>query len=331
MGYTESLLIFMVLTGFVGLLQDVGGPAQSALVADVLPAHRQTEGFSIWRVVVNISAGIGPVIGAFLAQNNFLLLFIADAILSFITAIVVFVFLPETRPQPKEGEKPQTLVQTAIGYRKVLGDRIFMAFIVLSMLGVIVYAQMNTSMPVFLRDVHGLPPTAYGSLLFVNALMVVAFQFTITRMLKGYSPLLLLAVGSVLLGIGFGMFGFFGGLVYFTLAMAIITIGEMVVAPTGQALAARLAPEDMRGRYMAMFSFSWAFPFAIGPLAAGLITDNISFYWVWYGAGILGLFCALAYAWLHARVGKRLGKMGDDAESQPAPPAVAATDIAATG
>jgi len=36
-------------------------------------------------------------------------------------------------------------------------------------------------------------------------------------------------------------------------AMAIITIGEMLTAPTSQALVARFAPDDMRGRYMAIF------------------------------------------------------------------------------
>jgi sugar phosphate permease len=74
MGFTESLTLFAVIVIFVGLLQDVGGPAQSALVADVLPVHRQTEGFAIWRVVVNISAVIGPLIGGVLATTSYRLL-----------------------------------------------------------------------------------------------------------------------------------------------------------------------------------------------------------------------------------------------------------------
>lgn len=306
MGFTDSLPIFVFIVIFVGLLQDIGGPAQSALVADVLPAHRQQEGFAVWRVVVNISAVIGPLVGGILAANNFRLLFIGDALLSYLTAIIIFLALPETRPQTKEGHVPQTFLQTASGYRTVLSDKLFMPFIIISILGVMVYSQMNTTLPVFLRDIHNMPPENYSYLIALNATMVVGLQFWIARRLKSYAPLPLLALGVFCLAIGFAMFGFGTGLLYFAIAMVIITIGEMIIAPTGQAFTARLAPEDMRGRYMAMFSFSWAFPFAIGPLAAGLITDHINFYWVWYAAGITGLVCTLGYLLMHARLGHRL-------------------------
>lgn len=306
MGFTDALALFVVIVIFVGLLQDIGGPAQAALVADVLPSHRQQEGFGIWRVVANISAVIGPLIGGILAASNFRLLFVGDALLSYLTAIIVFVALPETKPKPKEGQAQPTLLQTAIDYRKVLANRIFMSFIIISILGVMVYSQMNTTMPVFLRDVHNMPPENYSYLIALNATMVVGMQFWITRRTKNYAPLPLLALGVLCLAVGFGMYGFGNGLLYFAVAMVIITIGEMIIAPTGQAFTARLAPEDMRGRYMAMFAFSWAFPFAIGPLAAGVIIDQVNFYWVWYAAGVTGLVCTAAYLWMHARVGGRL-------------------------
>ena len=306
MGFIDSLVIFIVIVMVVGLLQDIGGPAQSALVADVLPQHRQSEGFAIWRVVVNISAVIGPLIGGILASSNFRLLFIGDALLSFVTAIIVFLALPETKPKLKEGLVPQSLLQTAIDYRRVLADRLFMAFILIGILSVMVYSQMNTTMPVFLRDIHNMPPENYSYLIALNATLVVLLQFGITRKIKEYQPLIMLALGVFCLAFGFAMYGFGGGLLYFAVAMVIITIGEMIIAPVGQAFVARLAPEEMRGRYMAMFGFSWAFPFAIGPLAAGLITDQISFYWVWYAAGIVGLICTAAYLLLHARVGGKL-------------------------
>ncbi len=318
MGFTDNLPLFIFIVIFVGLLQDVGGPAQSALVADVLPSHRQQEGFATWRVVVNISAVIGPLIGGALAASNFRLLFIGDALLSYLTAVIIFLALPETKPKAKEGQAPQTLLQTAIGYRKILADKIFMSFIIISVLGVMVYSQMNTTLPVFLRDVQHMPPEYYSYLIALNAMMVVALQFWIARRLKNYAPLPLLALGVFFLAVGFAMYGFGSGLLYFALAMVVITIGEMIIAPTGQAFTARLAPEDMRGRYMAMFSFSWAFPFAIGPLAAGLITDHISFYWVWYAAGLVGLVCTIGYMLLHARVGSRVGLTRQDA-TVPAP------------
>jgi MFS family permease len=78
----------------------------------------------------------------------------------------------------------------------------------------------------------------------------------------------------------------------FALAMVIITLGEMIVAPVGQALVAQMSPEEMRGRYMAFFGFSWIIPSAVGPLLAGIALDNFNPNLVWYVAGVIGMLAA---------------------------------------
>ena len=97
--------------------------------------------------------------------------------------------------------------------------------------------------------------------------MVVLFQFPITRWIERYRPLLVMTAGTLLYAVGFALYGFTSLYFMFLVAMVIITIGEMFVSPVGQAIVTRLAPEDMRGRYMAVFGFSWMVPYAIGPYA----------------------------------------------------------------
>jgi MFS family permease len=115
-----------------------------------------------------------------------------------------------------------------------------------------------------------------------------------------------MALGAMLYGIGFGMYGFVDGLLLFAAAMVVITIGEMVFMPVFQATIAKMAPEDMRGRYMGFATLIWAIPSGIGPSLAGLVVDNYNPNWVWYGAVILSLIAALGYLSLHARAKKRL-------------------------
>ena len=89
------------------------------------------------------------------------------------------------------------------------------------------------------------------------------------------------------------------------LNIVIITIGEMIVVPTSQALVAGFAPEDMRGRYMAVAGLSWAIPSTIGPAAAGYILDNYNPNLLWYiGSALCGLSVP-AYYMLHLRLGAR--------------------------
>lgn len=311
MAFVNDITVFYSLAAFVGLLSNTGGPAQQAMIADLLPPNKLTEGYGIWRVVANLAVTIGPAIGGFVVAffNTYILLFVIDAVSSVITAFIVFKVIPETKPTLAEDKEEESLLQTFGGYRRVLRDSVFMAFIVISILVIIVYVQMNSSMPVYLRDVQGISPAGYGYILSLNAGMVVLMQFSITRRLTGGAPLRLMALGSLFYTIGFALYGVNSTIYFYAFAMVIITIGEMIVVPVSQAVAARFAPEDMRGRYMAVFGFSYSIPFAVGPLLAGLIMDTFDPHWVWWASGILGSIGVLGYLLLDTRVGHKIGKM----------------------
>ncbi len=307
MGAAHSFALFCSGAIIAGLFSNIGGPAQQAMVADLLPEKQRTQGFGLLRVVANLAVTIGPAIGGLLAGRSYLILFISDAVLSTITAAIVFVAIKETRPVSQAAAPEQTIGQTFRGYGKVLRDTTVILFIGASILMVFVYMQMNSSLAVYLRDAHGVPDRGFGYLLSLNAALVVLFQFPVTRRIAKYRPLRLMAAGSLLYAIGFGMYGFVSTYGLFIAAMLIITVGEMLTAPTGQALVARFAPEDMRGRYMAVFGFSWVIPFTVGPLLAGLIMDNADPRWVWYVAGLIGLAAAGAFALLQRRAARGLG------------------------
>ena len=299
MGLVNDLNIFYILAAFMGLIGNFGGPARQAMVADLLPKEKQAEGFGILRVAVNLSATVGPILGGFIATQSYLFLFIADAVSSLITGIIVFFVIPETKPEKKEGEAEETIVKSVIGYKEVLKDWRYMLFLSVSAITVIVYMQMAATLSVFLRDVHGFPTQYFGFLLSMNALMVVVFQFWITKRMSKYSPMKVMAVGTLFYMIGFSMYGFVSESYLFFIAMAIITIGEMIEMPIGLTAAAFFAPEDKRGRYMAVFGFHWAIPNLFAILLAGLVIDHIGPNWVWYFAGILSLIAAVGFWLLH--------------------------------
>src|SRR3990172_8672780 len=302
MGFVDSLQAFFVLALMVGVFTDTGGPAHQAMVADLLPERQRAQGYGIIRVAFNVSAAIGPAIGGFLATRSYLSLFIADAVISLITAIIVLVKLPETRPQSEPGAAQESLTGTFRGYAQVFRDTLFMLFLGACILMGLVYMNMNTTLGVYLRDFHGVPESAYGLILALNAAMVVFFQIPITRRIEKYPQMLMMALGTALYAIGFALYGFISVYSMFMLAMVIITIGEMLVAPVAQALTARLAPEDMRGRYMAVFGFSFGIPFAIGPLMAGRIMDGADPRVLWYIAGLVGVLATAGFVWLHRHV-----------------------------
>ncbi len=305
LGAVTQLEVFYGLIVIVGLLGHVAGPAHNAMIADILPEAKRAEGFGILRVVGNLSWIIGPTIAGFMASRSFFWLFVLDAVISLITAAIFYRLIPETKPQPREATEHESFLRTLRGYRHVLRDRAFMAFILACILMLTVYQQMYTTLSVFLRDEHGVDPRGYGFLMSSSAVLVVLAQFSITRYVKRFPPLLMMMTASGFYLVGFTMYGFVSVYPLFLLAIWIVTMGEMVGIPTTQALLAAFAPEEMRGRYMAVGGLGWAVPSMVGPWAAGLILDNYNPNWVWYAGGILCAVAMTAFYGLHLKLGER--------------------------
>lgn len=287
----------------IGLLSDVAGPAHAAMVADILPEKQRQEGFGLLRVVGNMAWIIGPTIGGLLAKRSFFTLFVLDAVISCLVAVLFYKLMPETKPEAQGEEQHESVLQTFKGYGVVVRDFAYMAFLVAGMLMGLVYQQMYNSLSVYLRDNHGIQPQGYGLLLTTSAITVILFQFWVTRLIKRRPPFLMMAFGTVFYMLGFGMFGFVSFFWLFALAIVVITIGEMIIMPTAQALAANFAPEEMRGRYMAVFGLTWMIPATVGPGAAGVILDNYNPNLLWYIGAILCAVSALSFYALHHRMG----------------------------
>ena len=299
MGFVNEFQFFLVVAFVSGIFTDVGGPAYEAVFMDVLPEEKRASGFGIRRVAFNLAIVIGPVIGGFVAARSYLALFIIDAIVSAIVALLVFLLIPETKPTAPEGKVQESTSETFAGYLRVLRDRRFIAFTLVCLLTWLVYMNMNTTLGVYLRNQHGIPESGYGWLISINAAMVVLLQFPITRRIERNPPMLMMALGTFFIAIGLLLYGFVGTFALFAVAMAILTVGEMVTIPIANAVVAKFAPEEMRGRYNFVYGNSWGISFAVGPFLAGVVMDNYDPNLLWYACGIIGMIAVTGFLTLH--------------------------------
>jgi len=302
LGLANSLSLFFIFAFIAGIFTDISSPAYQAIVADLLPEPKRAQGYGIVRVAINVSAALGPAIGGFIATRSYLVLFIIGAVISLCAAVVVFFLLPETNPRAHPGIAQETTSAAFGGYMRILRDGPFMFFTGVSLLAWLAYINLTTTLGVFLRNAHGIPETGYGWLLSLNAALVVLFQFSITRRLEKRPPMILMAIGAALIGVGFAMYGFFSTFGLFLTAIIVISIGEMIMLPVSSALVVKFAPEDMRGRYSFMYSISWGIAYAAGPYLAGLIMDTSAPNWLWYGCGLVGIAAAFGFIIQHGRL-----------------------------
>ncbi|NQU29904.1 MAG: MFS transporter, partial [Anaerolineae bacterium] len=208
LGLVNDLAALYPLAVFVGLLSHIAGPAHQAMIADILPEKQRAEGFGVLRVVSNLAWIIGPTIGGFVANRSYFALFVTDAIISSVVAILFYFLISETKPEASLEAISETMLQTFKGYFLVMRNMAYMAFIAASILMGLVYHQMYNSLSVYLRDYHQIEPQGYGFLMTTGALTVIFFQFWTTRRIKNRAPFTMMAFGAFFYGVGFLMFGF---------------------------------------------------------------------------------------------------------------------------
>lgn len=319
-GLANNINVLYPLVIIVGLLSSVAHPAHEAMLADILPENKRQEGFGILRVVFNYAWIFGTAVGGFIAARSFFALFVTDSILSCIVAALIYRSLPETRPTSSdETQEENSLWQTVVGYRVVLRDLVFMGFVLACIFALVVYQQQYSTLSVYMRDVHNIDSKGYGLILSITGLEVVLFQFWISRTIRRYAPFLVMTLSTIFFAIGVFMYGLVSNFMMFMIAAIVVCIGEMLFFPTSQALVAGFAPEDMRGRYMAVSGLTWSIPATIGPGAAGYILDNYNPSFLWYIGGFICIISALGYYFLHLRLRSRPQFAPAKEEPEPAP------------
>jgi predicted MFS family arabinose efflux permease len=295
LGFAPSLYFCYGVALVGGVIASAGGPAGQAMIADLVPEEKRAGAFGIFRVVFNTAVAIGVAIGGLIATRSFLALFISDAVISSICAFLVYVFLKETKPEPRAGQAKESLITTFAGYLDVLKDKGYMLFLAAAFLAWLVAQNFSTTLGVFLRDVKGVPESGYGMLISMNAVIVILFQIPLTRRIEKFKPMVMMAIGSGLFALGYLSYAFLNNYALYALAMIVITMGELIFEPVRQASVASFAPEQMRGRYMAIEGHSIGIAYAVGPLLAGRLFDSGSPNWLWYAAGIVGAISAFMF------------------------------------
>lgn len=266
------------LAALVGLGNGVFWPSYHALLAAITPAERRHASFSLQRVSTNLGFGVGGALAGLIAASSrpstFTALFLVDAA-TYGAFLALLALVPSVRGQLRAH------AATRSGYAAVAADRVFLALLGLNVVFVTFgYAQLET-LPVFAKNEAGVGEAGIGLVFLVNSLVVVLAQLPVTRIAEGRRRLALLAVMTVLwaaawlLVLGAGIWltaAAAAALIAF--AGAVFAIGECCQGVTQQALIADLAPDDLRGRYMALSTNSWSLGWILGPVIGAFMLQQ---------------------------------------------------------
>jgi MFS family permease len=293
LGLVHTAFWIAVLAFAVGLANNAYRPANSALIADIVPPRDRTRAFAVNFWAINLGFAIAMFAAGALASVSYVLLFVGDALTTLGSAVLIYVKVEDHYRPVRRGHASAETSARAGTLGDVFRDRIFMAFIAAALLVGIVYTQANATQPMAMaRD--GLGPGVYGVVGALNGVVIVVLQLPMSAWLRRrYSPGTALAAGTLLQGGGFalpmliGVVGWPTGM--YIASVCVWTIGEIACTPTENALVGELAPAHMRGRYQGVFTLMWSVAGVLGPLVGGWLMNGSGSAAVWWGSLALGV------------------------------------------
>jgi MFS family permease len=263
------------LAAVIGIGSGTFWPSVSVLLTSLTPPEKRHRAFAVQRVALNLGIGLGGLTGGLIVSSadpsSFTILFLVDA-LTFVAMVFVLPLVPEP-------ELDQALdIERHLGYRTVVKDRVLLSMLGLNVVFIAAgYAPLEL-LPVFAKNHNGVSEQWIGVIFFFDTMALVVAQLPVARLVEGRSRMRMLAVVPasfalcwlIVLAGGAWLEGTEAALV-FVLAATIFGLASCFHGPTQAALIADLAPQQLRGRYMALSSMSWEIGFVIGPAVGGLV------------------------------------------------------------
>ncbi|MET9930816.1 MULTISPECIES: MFS transporter [unclassified Streptomyces] len=281
----------------MGVAMQAVRPSINATIADMVPAHDVRRAYALNYWALNLGFAVASLGGGAAAFLGYRTLFVVDALATVLCAVIVFLRLPETRPETRSG--PQTPTESAaepkVSTLTVLRDAPFRTLVLLNLLVCLVFTAPWIGLPLTMAD-QGLSASSYGAVISVNGVVIVGFQLLVNRLTDKRSPVLLLVLSSLLFALGTGATALAGSSVAFAATVVVWTVGEMIHVPTNAAATALLAPEHARGRYQGVMGMSWAVAGFVAPILAGAIVDGPGPDVLWAATAAIGVLAAAGYA-----------------------------------
>jgi MFS family permease len=150
------------------------------------------------------------------------------------------------------------------------------------------------------KDLHFTTST-FGMLTAVNTIMIIFIEVPLNTAMSAWSEKKSLALGTLLLGIGFGVTAFISDIIPLIASIVIWTFGEMILFPTSSTFAAEISPPDRRGEYMGYFQMSFSLALTLGPWLGTLVYSNFGGKEVWIASFFVSIISAVAFLMIPAK------------------------------
>ena len=296
----QSAFAVLLTIAAYGLAAETFRPACSAMIGDLTEEKERPAAFSLYYIAINLGFACGPPIGGTLADYSFRLLFWFDAITLCVFALILTLFIPETKPDLDATSRPTDLAErrqdsVVDAARRIASDRPFVLFCIAVLLGGAVFCQSFSTLPVHIIN-SGYSNQQFGIYMAINGIMIFLCQLPLTKLLERFASMGNMIWGTILLAIGFGMYAVSPEPWLIIAAIVVWTSGEMMQEPFKHSVVTRMAPVELRARYHGVLGMCFSVALMIGAPLGGYILEHYGPSVLWSGCFALSILAAGVYA-----------------------------------
>ncbi|HEX4502624.1 MAG TPA: efflux MFS transporter YdeE [Scandinavium sp.] len=286
--HSVTLVVFFF--SLINCAYSVFSTVLKAWFADVLSVGEKARIFSLNYSFLNIGWTVGPPIGTWLVMYSLQLPFWLAAVCAAFP--LVFIQFYVQRAVESGEEKVATVWQPSV----LLKDKALFWFTLSGLLASYVGGSFATCISQYVltvADDADFAQKVVSVVLPVNAIVVVSLQYFVGRKITASNIRPLMAIGTLCFLLGLGGFIFSGeNLIYWGVAAAVFTIGEIIYAPGEYMLIDNIAPPGMKASYFSAQALGW-----LGAAANPMITGIILSTWpAWTLFAVMML--AIVLVWL---------------------------------
>ncbi|MEQ5393960.1 efflux MFS transporter YdeE [Proteus sp. fly-1013] len=260
-----------------------------AYFSETLSVSAKPKIFSLNYTFINMGWTVGPPIGTLLLMYGTQLPFWLAAISASIPLFMIQLFVQRSKAI-NVGEENSVKWDPKI----MLKDRALSWFVLSTFFGTLTFGSFASCISQYILVVYDakLAESVIAVVLPVNAAIVVSLQYIVGKHVTAERLRKLMTLGTLFFMMGLLGFMFAGNnLIFWALAIAIFTLGELIYAPGEYMMIDNIAPLGMKASYFSAQSLGWLGA-ALNPLASGFILTSfppVSLF------AILMVICGLAW------------------------------------
>ncbi|MFG6653038.1 efflux MFS transporter YdeE [Scandinavium sp. M-37] len=286
----NSVALVVFFFSLINCAYSVFSTVLKAWFADVLSVGEKARIFSLNYSFLNIGWTVGPPIGTWLVMYSLQLPFWLAAVCAAFP--LVFIQFYVKRSVESGEEKSTNVWQPSV----LLKDKALFWYTLSGLLASYVGGSFATCISQYVltvADNADFAQKVVSVVLPVNAIVVVSLQYFVGRKITASNIRPLMALGTLCFLLGLGGFIFSGeNLVYWGIAAAVFTLGEIIYAPGEYMLIDNIAPPGMKASYFSAQALGWLGA-AINPMVTGIILSSLPA-WTLFAFMML----AIVLAWL---------------------------------